>query len=318
MLTIFPVKNADYYTEWTQTDYYLNNDELPGLWNGYIAHLLGIGHCEVIEEDYKNLMGGFSPDGSLSLVKNAGQVRNLGYDLTFSAPKSVSILDAYDEHGIIYDAHYKAVKEALRFLEDKAAYTRRGEQGKTLEKLPGLLSAIFTHFKSRAEDMQLHSHCLVLNLAIRNDLTWGTINGRVLYQWMKAAGVIYRAELAQNLRELGYSIEKDGESFNVVGVPKEICQHFSKREEQITKALKSYGVKSSASPIGNHLKLYSRPKKTKIKETKLYEQWQTELTALGFDYNVASSLRSMQPTYAYHCSDIDIALNKLTPAFFKV
>ncbi|EPC6194221.1 MobF family relaxase [Vibrio cholerae] len=311
MLTIFPIRNHDYYAEWTQNDYYLNNAELPGDWAGYIARLLGL-NGEVGEKEYHNLMNGFSPDGKTAYVQNTGEKRNMGYDLTFSAPKSVSILEVFDDRLIIYRAHRKAVEAALRFIEERAAYTRRKAQGQELEKLPGLLAALFTHFKSRSDDMQLHTHCLVLNLAIRNDLTWGTINGRTLYQWMKASGAVYRAELAQNLRELGYSIEEDGESFKVAGVPNHICQYFSKRDEQISEALKNFNEKSSASPIGDHIKLYTRDKKKSSLCTEDYQRWQAELTALGFDREYADSIRYNYQTSAKKYCDTNLALDELT------
>ncbi|EHH1282627.1 relaxase domain-containing protein [Vibrio parahaemolyticus] len=311
MLTIFPIRNVDYYVEWTQNDYYLNNDEQPGIWIGYIAHLLGL-NGEIIEEHYKNLMKGFSPDGKTAYVQNAGKNRNLGYDLTFSAPKSVSILEVFDEVGCIQNAHERAVRAALRFVEEKAAYTRRSSKGQTLEKLPGLLAAQFTHFKSRANDIQLHTHCLILNLAIRNDLSWGTINGRNLYQWMKAAGSVYRAELARNLRHLGYSIESDGDSFKVTGIPAHICQYYSKRSQQIDESLKIFNERSSASPIGDHIKLYTRKKDKKPLCKEDYLRWQTELATLGFTRDQAKSIRMSFPTDAKSYIDTELALDQLT------
>ncbi|KOY36928.1 MobF family relaxase [Vibrio parahaemolyticus] len=311
MLTIFPIKNINYYSEWSQFDYYLNNDELPGIWSGYLAHLLGI-KGEIGEEHFRNLMNGYSPDGKKAFVKNAGKERNFGYDLTFSAPKSVSILDVFDDSASISIAHDNAVQAALRFIEEKAAYTRRNAQGRESERIPGLLAALFTHFESRAEDMQLHTHCLILNLAIRHDLTWGTIQGQKLYQWMRASGAIYRAELAQNLRELGYWIEEDNDSFRVVGVPEHICKYFSKRDEQISSVLKKFNETTSASAIGDHVKLYTRDKKKKTPTSELNSRWQSELTTLGFSKERAMSIRSNEPTLAEKFCDIDVAFNELT------
>ena len=232
MLTIHPMASRDYYLEWTQKDYYMASPQLRGQWLGYIASQLGL-YGVVEPTPYERLLDGFSPDGKRALVRNAGEEHVPGWDMTFSAPKSVSILQVFDEHNIIQQAHEAAVKAALRYLEAQAAYTRRGEGGKELERLPGLLAAMFTHFESRAEDMQLHSHLLAFNVAERHDFSWGTLHSRALYQWKMAAGTAYRAELAHQLRQLGYTIEADKDSFHVTGVPKDICAYYSKRAEQV-------------------------------------------------------------------------------------
>jgi conjugative relaxase-like TrwC/TraI family protein len=189
MLTISPIKNIDYYEQWTSKEYYCNAGDPPGQWAGYMAHLLGLSGA-VNTQEYHNLMQGFSPDGKESLVRNAGKSHIPGHDLTFSAPKSVSILQVYDKHGVIQLAHEKAVKAALYFIEQHAAFTQRGTKEKRLEPLPGLLYSTFLHFESRSEDMQTHSHCLVYNLSRRHDFSCGAVHSRSYYQWMMASGSV--------------------------------------------------------------------------------------------------------------------------------
>lgn len=311
MLTIFPIKNIDYYKQWTQEDYYINAGDPPGQWAGYIAHVLGLSG-DVEEEEYRNLMQGFSPNGREAFAKNAGKEHAPGYDLTFSAPKSVSILEVFDKYGDIKQAHENAVKAALWYIEIHAAFTRRNAQGKDKEQLSGLLSALFTHFESRAEDMQLHTHCLVFNVSQRNDQTWGAIDSMKLYQWIMASGAVYRAELAQNLRLLGYSIEADKDSFHVIGVPKELCTYYAKRDEQITKSLQRFGAQTSASPIGDHVKLYTRDKKTKTPLPILRKRWQAELNSLGFSREYAQQLQKNGQTFTTQLCTLSAALIELT------
>ncbi|MCF9446154.1 MobF family relaxase [Vibrio parahaemolyticus] len=311
MLTIFPIQNIEYYCNTPESDYYLEDVENSGLWGGYVAKVLGLsGSIDAL--DYKNLMQGLSPDGSKALVQTTGQRHNCGYDLTFSAPKSVSILYVYDNKGVIQLAHKNAVKAALRFIEEKAAFTRRRAQGKQTERLPGLLAALFQHSRSRADDMQLHTHCLIFNLAIRNDLSWGAIHGRKLYQWIKASGAVYRSELAENLRSLGYSIIADHDSFKVAGVPEHICEYFSKRDEQITKSLKQYGERSSASAIGDHVKLYTRNRKSRTPISELLVTWRNELKGIGFSSEHFAKIRSLTPVYADQFICIDSILDRIT------
>lgn len=311
MLTISLMASREYYLEWSQLDYYMASPELRGKWLGYMAYQLGLSGV-VNPTPYERLLDGFSPDGKRPLVRNAGEEHTPGWDLTFSAPKAVSILQVFDEHKLIQQAHEAAVQAALRYLEAQAAYTRRGEGGKDLEKLPGLLAAMFTHFESRSEDPQLHSHVLVFNVAERHDFTTGTIHSRTLYQWKMAAGAAYRAELAQQLRQLGYVIEADNDSFHVVGVPKDICEYYSKRAEQIEQNLAEMGASTSASAHGQYAKLKDRQEKANTPLPELTQRWQAELTALGFDKQLAEDIRLEQPTYSLRFMQPQRALDELT------
>jgi conjugative relaxase-like TrwC/TraI family protein len=114
--------------------------------------------------------------------------------MTFSAPKSVSVLWALSEvrdRTIIESAHRTAVAAATRHLERTAAWARRGKGGAVREPTAGLLMATFEHHTSRELDPQLHSHVFIFNLASRRDGTWGAIVSRELYKAQKRAGSEY-------------------------------------------------------------------------------------------------------------------------------
>lgn len=319
MLTLSQIKDPRYYGQWTTQDYYNNTGELRGIWAGQLAPVLGLsGYIQTL--DYQHIIEGFSPDGKQALVRNAGKEHAPGHDLTFSAPKSVSILQVFDKSGEILRAHELAVKAALRYIEKHAAFTRRNAQGKNIERLPGLLFGLFTHFESRAEDMAIHSHCLAFNIARRSDKTFGSVHSRAFYQWKMASGAVYRAELAQKLRLLGYNIEIDGDSFRVVGVPKSICEYYSKRAEQIEKNLKALGANSSASAIGQYAKLKDRQKKAKTPLSELINRWQSELKTLGFSYEQSRKVQHGKATYSFESISTTQALSELTESrsTFKV
>jgi conjugative relaxase-like TrwC/TraI family protein len=311
MLTLSQIKDPRYYGQWTTQDYYNNTGELRGIWAGQLAPVLGLsGYIQT--QDYQYIIEGFSPDGKQALVRNAGKDHSSGHDLTFSAPKSVSILQVFETNGEVLRAHELAVKSALRYIEQHAAFTRRNAQGKDIEKLPGLLFGIFTHFESRAEDMGTHSHCLAFNIGRRYDKTFGSVHSRAFYQWKMASGAVYRAELAQQLRLLGYTIEIDDDSFHVAGVPKSICEYYSKRAEKIEKNLKELGTKSSASAVGQYAKLKDRQKKAKTPLPELTNRWQSELKTLGFSYEQARKIQREQPIYSFESISAVQALIDLT------
>lgn len=252
MLSISPpiavAGQGNYYLDLAREDYYLAGGEPLGAWFGEgkeILHLDGT----VQREHFQNLLRGFSPDGSSALVKNAGiKDRQTAWDLTFSAPKSVSAAwsQAPPEIRAKFQlAQREAVEAALTYLQEVAGLTRRGRGGTETERAK-LVSALFEHGTSRAQDPQLHTHAVLLNLGFRADGTTGTIRTLEVFQHKMAAGAIYRAALAEALqRTLGLDIELDREFFKLAGVSDSLCSEFSKRRKQIEEALSKKGLESA-------------------------------------------------------------------------
>ena len=298
MLSMNAINNLDYYADLASEDYYISGGEPAGQWAGLGARLLGL-QGQVDTNDYRSVFRGYSPDGT-ALCENPGDDHRAGWDLTFSAPKSLSILWARSDADLrqqIQAGQLKAVQQALGFLERHAAVTRRGHGGHVQEAVTGLVAAMFEHSTSRAQDPQLHTHCLVANAAPRTDGTWGTLESRHLFLWQKAAGAVYRSALANHLREIGFTIEQpEGEAhFEVQGIPQQICEHFSKRAEAIEAALDELNVSSSASGIGDAIKLTTRTHKQQVDRPALFRQWHQELDTLGLSAEQAHALRNDQP-----------------------
>jgi conjugative relaxase-like TrwC/TraI family protein len=204
MLSISPMSGAgqgDYYVELAREDYYLEGGEPPGQWLGEGARELGL-DGEVQKQELRNVLRGYSPGGETQLVQNAGaDNRQSGWDLTFSAPKSVSVAWSQSEGEMrkaFQEAHHKAVTKALSYVEDEAGFTRRGQGG--VEREPAKLTvATFEHGTSRAQDPALHTHALIVNVGVREDGSTGSIESKPIYQQKMAAGAVYRAELAHQI-----------------------------------------------------------------------------------------------------------------------
>jgi conjugative relaxase-like TrwC/TraI family protein len=127
-----------------------------------------------------------------------------GYDLTFSPVKSVSTLWAVADPAVavaIERAHQAAVKDALRFIEKHALFTRTGPQGIRQVNVRGLVATAFIHRDSRAGDPDLHTHVAVANKVQTLDGRWLSIDGRVLFKANVAASETYNTALEQHLRE---------------------------------------------------------------------------------------------------------------------
>ena len=223
-------------------DYFVGHGEETGRWIGRGAAALGLSG-EADTEGLSRLFGhGFHP------VTGAGLGRPFdpdctavaGYALSFSPPKSVSILwalSADDVSDAVRAGHDAAVEAALGFLQDRAAFCRRGHGGAVQEATGGYVAAVFVHRTSRAGDPQLHSHVLVANkVQAASDGRWLSIDGRELYEVQKAAGMLYkaclRAELTTRLGVASTEVDDNGGA-EIVGVPDKLVRLFSTRRAQV-------------------------------------------------------------------------------------
>ena len=146
---------------------------------------------------------GVAPNGAGGRAFTAGSVH--GFDLTFAAPKSVSLLRALtDDIGekVMATAHQKGIDAAMAYLHEHAGYTRVHNPvtgKKDLQRLPGLVGIAYQHETSRCGDPHLHTHVIVPNRQARADGTLVSIDSKSLLHEAKAAGIIYQAVLRHEL-----------------------------------------------------------------------------------------------------------------------
>jgi len=296
LLSIKTWKCADsatnYYThEQPELEYYTNENESGGVFRG--LEVFGIESGVASPLALKNLLKGCDPTGK-PLVQRAGDNHRPGYDLTFSAPKSVSVLWALGDENTkknVIKAHQNAVDDALSHMEKYAGKARRGKNGIQLEKVQNLMFAKFDHGTSRENDPQLHTHCLMFNLAQRPDGSFGAIESRYIYEEKMAAGAIYRAELAHNLEQyLGCQTERKEQEFLVKGIPQELCDLFSTRRQQIELNMKNTGFSTPESAVISALSTRKPKKKTSI------SQLETEWKARGKAFKLQKVIEKKQLT----------------------
>jgi len=246
--------SAEQYHLQNQDNYYQKEGDL-GTWQGKGTEILGLNGKSIDAEIFKNLLEGKDPAGENQLVnvktnENDERIR-AALDLTFSAPKSVSVLyeaalsngDVELAHSI-KQAHENAVSTILNEIEENYAAARITQDGETkLEHTNNLVIAKFTHEIARPVkdgeklivDPSLHTHALILNMTKIGD-EWKAIESKEIFQNYIKMGQLYRNELASKLQELGFEIEVTDANkgfFEVKGIDKEVLEEFSKRSEQI-------------------------------------------------------------------------------------
>src|SRR5215217_4301928 len=276
---------SHYYSHLQRDDYYSRNGEPPGRWAGKAAERLSL-TGPVTQTEFDAALHGIDPKTGERLAQLGGRGRehSAGWDMTFSPPKSVSVLWALSEapeRQIIAHAHRSAVLAASSQLETAAGWARRGRAGATRERTAGLLMAQFDHHTSRESDPQLHTHTFIFNLAPRRDGSWGAIVSRELYKAQKHAGATYRQTLAAELERKGIQLERQKDTFRVAAIPRHVERAFSKRRQAIEEAAKVHGYNT---PKGMELAtLRTRRPKRDAKLSELATHWQAEAKALGFD-----------------------------------
>lgn len=221
---------AQYYLR--RTEYYLTGQEPVGVWLSTSA-VLGIAVGKTVEADlFEKLHAGLGPDGKPLSSNGGGKKQRLsGYDLTLSAPKSVSILYALadgETRAAIERVQLEAAQAVIAMLDQEAAFTRRGHNGVVIEKA-SLIVAAFQHGEARPAahsdgrvfaDMDLHSHLCIAN--ILENLTeksgalsdkrkgYSAVDGRAIYAHKMLAGSVYHLALSAGLQKLGFDVAVTG------------------------------------------------------------------------------------------------------------
>lgn len=234
MLRITPCKSAAGAAEYfQQADYYASGEKETGIWGGKAAARLGLSG-EASKEDFLALCQNRKPDGS-KLTPRDKDNRKVGYDFTFSVPKSVSVAYAVTGDERIREAFEQSVEATMREIEQEMRTQTGQGKDKQLARTGEMVWASFTHRTTRPladgiPDPHLHRHCFALNT------TWNADAGRFQageFSPIKQAAPYYEAacdaRLAMKIRELGYRVERRGLSWEIRGIENDTLQKFSRR-----------------------------------------------------------------------------------------
>jgi conjugative relaxase-like TrwC/TraI family protein len=237
-------------------DYYLTPTgeptQAPGRWivSPDTLARLGIEGSTVDGRDFIALMEGRHPQsGRWRRQAGSDGSRGGGIDVTFSAPKSVSVswaLGDESERRAIEQAHHAAVDQAIRHMTETVGTVRRSYAGNVVEQpARELIAAEYLHTTARgvldgdAPDPQLHSH-VVITSAVRDDERIVAVASRPIFRAAREMGAFYRSALAHELSERGYAINsgtgKEGRYFEIAGVPDGLIEAFSARSREVAAA----------------------------------------------------------------------------------
>jgi conjugative relaxase-like TrwC/TraI family protein len=273
---------ASYYEA---DDYYAEGGQSPSSWEGKAADDLGL-EGEVDRDTFRALLDGKIAGHQLGTMRDGQLDHRPGWDLTLSAPKSVSVMALVAGDKRLIAAHGAAVRTALAHVERHMAATRIRADGGVAREVTGKLAiASFRHITSREQDPQLHNHNVILNMTKGVDGVWRSLEPRALYQLQKQVGAIYRQELATQARELGYELVTGKNSmFEIAGVPEPATTALSVRTAQIDARLEERGTsREKASAAEKQIAaLDTRQAKIAVDHATLVTDWRATADAAGF------------------------------------
>uniref|UniRef100_UPI0021D2ACD7 MobF family relaxase n=1 Tax=Salmonella sp. S048_01045 TaxID=2665553 RepID=UPI0021D2ACD7 len=321
MMSIAQVRSAGsaagYYSD---RDNYYVLCSLEERWAGKGAEQLGL-QGAVDKEVFTRVLEGRLPDGAdLSRQQDGGNKHRPGYDLTFSAPKSVSLMAMLAGDKRLTEAHNQAVDIAVRQVEALAS-TRVMTDGQSETVLTGnLVMALFNHDTSRDQEPQLHTHAVVANVT-QHDGEWKTLSsdkvGKTgfienVYANQIAFGKIYRAVLKEKVEALGYETEVVGKHgmWEMPGVPVEA---FSSRSQTIREAVGDDASLKSRDVAA----LDTRKSKQHVDPEVKMAEWMQTLKDTGFDISAyreaadrRAEIQAAQPVPSQEQPDIQQAVTQ--------
>lgn len=262
-------------------DYYSEGQEIVGSWGGKGAIRLGL-EGTVDKFSFERLCDNLHPVSGKQLTARTRTDRTIGYDFTFSVPKSVSLLYAMSGDQDIMDAFRSAVDETMREIETEMK-TRVRKAGQDRDRTTGnMVWAEFVHTTSRpvdgVPDPQLHAHVFVFNTTWdHQEERWKAGQFRELKRDAPYFQAAFRVRLANHLQELGLGVERKRDDFEIAGIPKDVLKRYSRRTTLIEQVAAEKGITSAERKA--ELGAETREKKTKaLTWEELRKEWNGRMT----------------------------------------
>jgi len=303
MLSVQPLKSAQGAADYYAAAYnYYAGDAMAMRWLGKGSERLGL--TGMVEKDQMlALLEGRLPDGTV-LQNKKGEHRP-GFDMTFSAPKSVSILVGLQADPKLEVLHDQAVEKAIGLIEKEFGQARVVIDGKVHYVDTGsLVVAAFRQPSSRANDPALHTHGVTMNItftdkdgkarSLASDIHGNAGVVEQLQQHVTYAGLLYRTEYANLLKGEGYKLRDVGKGmFEIDGMPEDVMKEFSSRRADIEAKMKEKGWEGARR--ASQATLLTRNVKEEHDITVLRADWEKRAEGLGF--NAETFLKNHKDAY---------------------
>lgn len=281
-----------YYGE--QADDYYSRDAGATAWHGEGARRLGATGAVDVKRFHAMLRGEFGDGVRAGRSIRKDSRARAGIDLTFSAPKSLTLQALVGADARLVQAHDAAVEHTLNYIEAQLTQARQKDHGKTrVEQTANLIVATFRHETARPTpdsppDPNLHTHAVIMNATQRKDGTWVALSNEQIVKLRKLQDAVYMAELDKRVRELGYGVRYEKNHIELAHITREQIDVFSKRSAQVVSALAARGKeRGSASHAQRQmLTLATRQQKSaQLTRDDLFRHWVIQAKEAGMAFS---------------------------------
>ena len=294
--TVTRLKAAATTVHYFEVDgYYAKNDpehRKASRWHGEAAALLGL-HGRVNPKRFEAVLAGYVPGTELRLgrLRDGEHEHRPGVDVTFSAPKSVSLealVYAAPKTGArVVRAHDEAVRATLGFIETELLQTRSYEREtgrRPRVRADGMTAATFRHLASRNLDPQLHTHAVIANMTRGRDGNWRSAEFTSVERSKLLIGAYYRNELRSRLEEIGYAtvptLVGRMPGFEIAGYRRPMLDAFSTRRRELLDYMQARGWENTPART-QQAALYTRQRKAEPDRQVLHETWRERAREIG-------------------------------------
>ena len=278
-------------TYYERDGYYAKNDpehRQASFWYGDAAKALGL-KAHVRPSRFESVLSGYVPGTDLRLgrMREGEHDHRPGWDITLSAPKSVSLEALVMGDRRVIRAHDEAVRATLAFVEADLLQTRGWDPAtrrRPRVKAEGMVVAGFRHLASRDQDPQLHTHCVLANMTRNASGQWRSVEPTKIRRSEKLIGAYYRNELALRLQALGMAVSPTlvgrVPGFELAGYDRSFLDAFSGRRREILAYLEQKDLSYTAKHT-QMAALHTRRRKEDKGLADLVPEWRERARALG-------------------------------------
>ena len=290
--TVFELRSSAVAVSYYERDgYYAKNDpehRQASFWHGRAAAGLGL-RAHVRPRRFEDVLSGHVPGTDLRLgrMREGEHEHRPGWDITFSAPKSVSLEALVVGDRRVIRAHDEAVRATLDWLEAELLETRGWDPARRRRprvKADGMVVAGFRHLTSRDQDPQLHTHCVLANMTRNAEGEWRSVEPTKIRRSAKLIGAYYRNELARRLQALGMAVTPRlvgrVPGFELAGYDRSFLDAFSGRRREILAYIETHGLAYTAE-TAQQAALRTRRRKRDVGVAELVPAWRARARALG-------------------------------------
>ncbi len=278
-------------TYYERDGYYAKNDpehRQASFWYGDAAKALGL-KAHVRPSRFESVLSGYVPGTDLRLgrMREGEHDHRPGWDITLSAPKSVSLEALVMGDRRVIRAHDEAVRATLGFVEAELLQTRGWDPAtrrRPRVKAEGMVVAGFRHLASRDQDPQLHTHCVLANMTRNGSGEWRSVEPTRIRRSEKLIGAYYRNELALRLQALGMAVSPTlvgrVPGFELAGYDRSFLDAFSGRRREILAYLEQKDLSYTAKHT-QMAALHTRRRKEERTLADLVPEWRARARGLG-------------------------------------